>query len=436
MQARRILSNALFCVLSAAVSTPVMGSGFAISDKSVSALGQAFAGAAALGEDPSVLYNNPALLTSLDGSQFALGFNLISIHGDYHDEGSSTTGHADKEISQTALLPTLYYVSELSPSLRAGLGIYVPFGMGLEYDETWQGRYHTVESSLRTVNISPTLAWAPTEQLSLGASLDVAYADAKLTQAVDFGTICVAKLGSATCNSLGLTPQGSDGFQTLSGDNWSYGASLGGALQFNEGRSRGGVVWHGPVSHTIEGSSDFENVPAVFTTTFTDSGGEVSITLPESVSVSLAHASSERLTLLADYTWTRWSRFDELRVSFDNGLPDSVTQQQWRNAARYAAGINYRLSQAWLLRAGYALDKTPVPSAELRSPRIPDMDRNWYSVGVKWQASAGFALDGAYAYVSGNNTTINNTDSLGHTLKGSYNALMGHYLSVQGTWRF
>jgi long-chain fatty acid transport protein len=422
-----------------------MGSGFAISDKSVSALGQAFAGAAALGEDPSALYNNPALLTSLEGSQLALGLNLISIHGDYHDEGSSTTGNADKEITQTALLPSIYYVSELSPSLRAGIGLYVPFGMGLEYDETWHGRYHSVESLLRTVNVSPALAWAPSEQLSLGASIDVAYADAKLRQAVDFGSICVALQiqGGASlpqalsnCAAIGLTPQGSDGFQTLSGDNWSYSASLGGALQFNEGRSRGGVVWHGPVSHTIKGSSEFENVPAAFATSFTDSGGEVSITLPESVSVSLAHATSERLTLLADYTWTRWSRFDELRVSFDNGLPDAVTQQQWNNAARYSAGLNYRLSPEWLLRAGYALDKTPVPSAELRSPRIPDMDRNWYTVGVKWQASAGFALDGSYAYVSGNNTAINNTDSLGHTLKGSYNALMGHYVSVQGTWRF
>lgn len=424
---------------------PALGGGFAISDKSVSALGQGFAGAAALGEDASALYNNPALLTSLKGSQLAVAIHIIDTHGEYRDQGSNTSGDTREDVHRRSYLPNLYYVTDLGNNLHAGVGVYSPFGLGLEYDENWRGRYHTIESSLRTINVSPTLAWQASEQLSLGGTLNIQYADARLKQAVDFGILCVARLmglgadqttALTNCAALGLVPQGSDGYQMLTGDSLSYGPSLGLALQSKSGRSRAGLVWHGPVTHTLKGNSKFENVPAMLATTFSDSQGQVSITLPESVSLSAAHAATERLTLLADYTWTRWSSFDELRVKFSNSLPDSVAVQGWNDSARYSIGLNYRLTPAWLLRAGYVIDETPVPNANLRSPRVPDADRRWYTIGFRWALSEDFSIDAAYAYAPADNAPIDNTDSLGHNLKGEYTDILGQYLSVQGNWHF
>ena len=49
----------------------------------------------------------------------------------------------------------------LGDRVRAGLGITAPFGLRTSYPDEWVGRYHAVDSELRTVNINPALAvWA------------------------------------------------------------------------------------------------------------------------------------------------------------------------------------------------------------------------------------------------------------------------------------
>ena len=82
---------------------------------------------------------------------------------------------------------------------------------------------------------------------------------------------------------------------------------------------------------------------------------------------------------MADLTWVRWSRFKELRIRFDNGVPDSVTPQNWDNNWRIAVGATYKLNEAWKLRAGLAYDQSPVDDA-FRTPRIPDEDRTWLTM--------------------------------------------------------
>lgn len=441
--------RAVAMLFATAVSPAAPGAGFAISDKSVSALGNAFAGAAALAGDASAVYNNPATLTQLEGSHLSLAIHRISVTTAFTDGGSSVGGPTETTASTTAHVPNAYYVTDyFGPGLRAGIGLYSPFGLGLAYDDEWQGRYHTIESKLRTINVSPTVAFSATPGLSFGASLDIQYAEARLEQAVDFGAICVGQMtvalgdqaaAIAACGASGMVPgaTASDGRQVLKGDNWAYGISLGFAYQPGP-RTRVGAVWHGPVRHEMSGQSDFDvpaGLPAPIAAAFSDSDGDVTIELPEAASVSLSHALSDRLTLLADYTWTGWERFDELRVKFANGLPDAVTPQDWNNAGRYSLGLNYRLNPAWLLRAGIAYDETPIPNAELRTPRVPDADRVWYTAGFNWAPQEALSLDFAYAYIPAGDVPSNNTDSLGHTLDGTYD-VVGQFISAQLNWTF
>jgi long-chain fatty acid transport protein len=402
------------------MATTAQGAGFAISDKSVSALGNAFAGASAVADDASAVYNNPATLTQLHGSTLSLAVHHIRGSARFTDSASTISGPGEETATTVADLPNAYYVTDyFGPELRAGIGLYAPFGLGLAYDEDWKGRYHTIESKLRTINISPTLAYRAGAGLSLGASLDLQYAEARLEQAVDFGLL------------LG-TPQLADGRQVLKGDSWAYGISLGVAYELT-GRTKLGAVWHGPVSHEMSGSSEFHDVPLPLAALVEDGDARVTLDLPETVSVGLSHAVTDRLTLLADYTWTGWGRFEELRIELDSG--ETVLPQEWEDAGRYSLALNYRLTPAWLLRAGVAYDKTPVPNAELRSPRMPDGDRAWYTVGFNWAPQATLSVDLAYAYIPADDIPISNTDAYGHTLDGSYD-LTGEYLSAQLNWTF
>ena len=65
-----------------------------------------------------------------------------------------------------------------------GLGVIHPFGLGIEYDRAWFGRYDSVKSDLLTVNFGPAVSVQVTDWLSLGGGIDIQYADTTLEVAL------------------------------------------------------------------------------------------------------------------------------------------------------------------------------------------------------------------------------------------------------------
>jgi long-chain fatty acid transport protein len=427
--------------MGAAVCTGAHAAGFALSDKSVSGLGAGMAGEAVYAEDASTLYNNPAGMLALKGTQATVGVNRLSTSATFTDGDSNVTGAGRNNSDVVAYIPNAYFVHELQPDLRVGFGINSPFGLGLTYDDDWMGRYHTISTNIRTFNLSPAVAYRVNEQLSVGGTIDFQYMDASLKTGVDFNRICIGTLMAPPYNlpaanaAAACAPYG-DGTNKLSGDSWGTGYSLGLTYAFSPATQLG-ATYHSGVSHTLKGTSKFENVPGMgsFPTVFSDSDATVKVDLPESLSLGLAHAVNDRLRLLAGYTWTGWSSYKELRVDYDNTLPDTVSEEKWNDVSRYSIGAHYQFNPEWLLRAGFFYDQTPVPDTEHRTPRLPDTDRRWLTLGAKWAASQTFDLDMALAYVNEKDIPITRTDSLGHTLDGTYD-VTGVYGSLQASWKF
>lgn len=172
---------------------------------------------------------------------------------------------------------------------------------------------------------------------------------------------------------------------------------------------------------------------------FTDTGLQADVTLPASFSVSLAHQVG-KITWLADATWTGWSSFDELRIEFDNpNQPDSVTTEDWDDTMRYSFGFDYQYSDKLVLRAGLALDETPVPSAERRTPRLPGNDREWISFGLTYIATQQLTFDFGYSHLFIDDAKIDNefessVPVLNATLTGEYEAEVD-ILSAQLNWK-
>jgi long-chain fatty acid transport protein len=103
---------------------------------------------------------------------------------------------------------------------------------------------------------------------------------------------------------------------------------------------------------------------------------------------------------MADATWTHWATFDELKMKFDNPeQPDSVTTENWENTWRLAVGATYNPTPRWPLRFGLAFDESPVPDAEHRTPRLPDNDRIWLSLGSGYQVNDWFSFDVGYTHL-------------------------------------
>src|SRR5690606_23794656 len=140
-------------------------------------------------------------------------------------------------------------------------------------------------------------------------------------------------------------------------------------------------------------------LPAPLAAAFADTGARASVDLPESVSVGGYAELTPRWAVMGDVTWMRWSRFEELRIRFDNPLQgDSVTPENWDDTVRVSVGATYRYNDAWKFRGGVAYDESPVPTA-FRTPRIPDADRIWLAFGVQYKPNRHSSWDFGFAHL-------------------------------------
>lgn len=404
------MKRAVILLVSAAalfgVATHARAGGFALEEQSVSGLGNAFAGGAASAEDASTVFFNPAGLTLLKGQNAAAGGQLIVPHAKFqkdearHATGAPLTGGDGGDAGEPALIPNAYYSVTFESGLALGFGLSVPFGLASDYAEDWVGRYHATRSEMSATSLTPCVAYRVTPAWSVGAGLVIQRLEAELSNRVDFGFIL------ALAGVPGFAPQSADGEATLTGDHWGYGYAVGTIYEFGRD-SRIGFAYRSRVKHKVEGRADFdlpEGLPpqlvqALAAEGFRDTDAEVSITLPDSASLSFYHRLSPRWVAMADVTWTNWSIFDELRVHFAKGLADDVTTENWKDAWRFAVGLNYTPTPVWTWRAGVAYDQDPIPDAEHRTPRVPSSDRIWTTFGFGYRPVPWLGVDFGYAHL-------------------------------------
>lgn len=449
---RMVLVIIAAALLAGGSTMDARASGFALIEQGVRGLGNAFAGGAAVAEDATTIFFNPAGLTRLEGNNLEVAVHFISPSAKFNDEGSTLTPLITDAEGNTiplsggvgdagyiATVPNIFWSRKMNDKLHVGLGINVPFGLETEYDDDWVGRYHGVKSAITTLNINPTVAYKMTDKWSVGLGLNAQYLDAELSNAIDFGTIN-AVVGAG----LPLTPQGDDGFVTMSADDYAYGFNLG--LLFEQTDStRYGLAYRSEMDYTLEGDAEF-TTPNAYADIIAGLAGLVDgpvsteITLPQSLSLSAYHGLSEKWAMMGDVTWTGWSSIEELRIEFESGADDSVTTLDWDDTYRVAMGFTYDHSDKWDFRFGGAYDESPIPNVERRSVRVPGNDRWWLTLGGTYDISDSVALSGGYAHLFVSHPVIHKTgleaeEVTRGALNGTYDSSVD-ILSVQLSWSF
>ncbi len=423
-----LLRLAVIVAICIIFSTPnfASGAGFALIEQSVSGLGNAYAGGAAIAEDATTIFYNPAGLTRISGQQLITAGYVIIPSAKFTNEGSTVVtgapmrGGNGGDGGGASLVPNFYYAARLTDRTVVGIGVTVPFGLTTEYDRDWVGRYHGVKSHMMSLNLMPVIAHKVSDRLSIGGGINLMYAKAELTNAIDFGLI---GLGAAQS-------QNADGYVKLEGDSWAYGFNLGALYEFSE-NTRGGIAYRSKVKHKLEGDADFTipaGLPAPIYTAFRNSDITAKLTTPGSLSMSLAHQINPQWMVMADITWTDWSVFDEIRIKFDSALADNVTTTNWKGSFRYSIGASYKPDNKWVIRTGIALDKTPIRDETYRTPRIPCEDRLWSAVGASYQISKLMSVDVGYVHIFTDDPKIRKTatptneDRTRGSLIGTYSA--------------
>ncbi|HET9679453.1 MAG TPA: outer membrane protein transport protein, partial [Gammaproteobacteria bacterium] len=137
---RRFLAPA--AIIGAAALTPFAASaaGFQITEQSVTGLGRAFAGSAAVAEDASTVFYNPAGMSQLDEAEFVMGASIIALNADFDRQiavdaiGQPLSGGEGGSVGKLGGVPILYYVDPINDKWSWGIGINAPFGLSTDYE--------------------------------------------------------------------------------------------------------------------------------------------------------------------------------------------------------------------------------------------------------------------------------------------------------------
>jgi long-chain fatty acid transport protein len=293
------------------------------------------------------------------------------------------------------------------------------------------GRYQAVESKVSTINFNPTIAAKLSDNFSVGAGLNIQYAEVTLSNAIDFGAIAASR-------GLPLRPQQADGFFKVSGSDWSVGYNLG--IMYEPSKTtRIGLSYRSPIRQDIRGNADF-TVPAIANRLtaaggFTDTGASAVLNLPDTLSLAVYQEVSPRVSLVGDVTWTNWSRFQELRIQFDNpNQSDTVQPLNWRDTYRIGVGVNYAVNDQLTVRTGVSYDPSPIKE-EFNTPRLPGGDRTLVGVGATYKPSKSFNIDIGYTHVFADSSSVNQTNSTGDTLRGEFDSSVD-VIGIQANWQF
>jgi long-chain fatty acid transport protein len=269
-----------------------------------------------------------------------------------------------------------------------------------------------------TVNFNPSIAFKPTDKLSIGFGISAQYIDIELTQMVDLG----AAPG-------GPGPQLADGNAKLKADDWGFGFNVGLLYQMTD-NTRIGLAYRSKISHTLEGDGKLRDADGNL---LSKENIEGDLDLPETVSLAINHDINDTWSIMADTTLTRWTRFEELVIESDGPFLSAEKTEDWDNSMRYSLGVSYKYSLQWQFRAGIAYDETPISSAERRTARIPGNDRKWVALGATYRYADNIIIDAGYAHLFIDDPKINETDDNGYNLRGSYNASVD-LLGLQLRW--
>jgi len=409
-------------LLAVAFSGTAGASGFAITEQNASGMGNAYAGSAAVAENASTIWYNPAGMTKLQAREFSLGGAIIKTSFDFNNDGSVVgafqgAGNGGNG-GGVAFVPNAYLSWQLAPDWYVGIGMGAPFGNKVKYNTPWTGSAHSTHFEIKTYNINPAVAWRANEWLSLGVGVSWQRMTANYNAAA--GALGSARLGIPTALAASSSKE-----LDADDDSWNWNI---GALFTVAPQTKIGVAYRSTTKYTLNGDISMSGPSPAFNAA-ASSGAKTDVKLPNSFVLSIAQGIGDQWEILGDVSWMGWSSIQELDIVRTSGPASGQTAQvletKFNDNWRFALGANYKMNDAVKLRFGVAYDATPVPNAEYRITSLPDNDRTWVTTGVQWKPTKTSALDLGAAYIFVKDAPINNAGWAGGlpqgTIKGNFN---------------
>ena len=408
----KIIKNTVSLALLFSASI-AMGAGYQVVEQGAANMGTAMAGSTVNANgDASAAFWNPSASVFIDFEEGKSTMVSAALSGifptlSFTNQASSPdptnpNARVYDDCGVDSYVPNLYAVHKFSDSIYATLSITAPYGLESDYSKDWIGRWQGLRSYLFTLDINPSLVYKVNDWLAISGGVSAQYAYCTLSQYAM-------------------------GHMRISGDSWAVGGNIGFTIKYAED-GRFGFHWRSAVRHTLEGTVAGKGIDI-----------EADMASPDTFTIGWyqrLRGDFDRIAVMAEYAYTRWSMFDELKVI---GLGTPAIRQNWQDTSRVALGFHYYppFDEDLVLRIGAAWDESPVRSAEEKTPRIPCCDRVWISGGAGYTWND-ITFDIAYTYIFlVGDSDINRTEMspIPSKINGYYSGHI-HVISAQISYKF
>ena len=400
------------------------GGGLYLYELGTPEVGLAGAGWAARAQDAATVLTNPAGMSRLDRPQLMVGSQAVYLSADFSPNADTTTGGSNGNASSWLPAGGLYYVHPVSPDIHLGVSVAGYFGLALDYEDDWVGRYYVDEIQLQALAVQPAVSYRLNSRFSVGVGLNILYGILK-------------KKNRVNNPESGLA----DGQVELEDEDVAFQGNLGFLFE-PEKDTRFGLTYMTQTDLEFEDHPDFSNLGPTLTTALGNNGllnsrVNLSMTMPQSLMFSAYHGITDKLAILGNIGWQEWSGFGFVGVSVNAQDTTSLTvNRQYNDTWHVALGIQYKVSDPWLVTAGVAYDTAMVDEADL-TPDLPMGEQYRIGLGAQYKWSKGLTLGFAYELVwTGDLDMDLRRGPLAGKVSGTYEDVAMHFINVNLIWTF
>jgi long-chain fatty acid transport protein len=390
--------------------------------------GLANAGSAVMASDPSILMTNPAGISQLAGTQ--INFNAQLILGDvsFSRNNANTFGGNEGGNALKYLPGSSFFISHsLDDRSSIGFGMYGNFGLALDYDDDWAGRYFAQESAIIGVSFQPTYAYKITDDLSVGLGPRFMLGYFRTEVAVNNN---VLGLGNAE-----------DGQLRYKDTDWGTGANVGVLYNLNE-RTKLGLAWTSKIKLKFEDKPDLKKITnpllRLALNRLDADQLNVDMNVPQTVTTSVSYQLDPQWTLLGSLGWQDWSDFGKVGVEVDTGLGSTArtAQRQYKDTWHASIGAQHQINPKLRWNVGLGYDSSAVDDKD-RTVDNP-MNEAWrLATGVSYALQDDVDVHMSYTLIYLGDMDVQQTKARsGGSVSGEYKNAALHVLGGGVVWRF
>ena len=345
-------------------------------------IGYASVGFASRAQDAGTVFGNPAGMTRFDHDQLTMGITAMYLQAPFKPGDDNTVEGHNGSISEFFGGGNFAYIHSVSPKLKLGLSIQNFFGLSLNWNSGWVGRYESVKETLIAPQVQPTVAYKVNDWLSVGAGAAVTGAYLYTKKRIDNPSVNDGQ-------------DSGDGKLKIKDADVAVQGNIGIMIEPREGTRIG-------LRYLTQTKLNFNDNPKVSGVVGIPNGTkgklQLGINMPRALNLSVFHQINDQWAVMADLGWEQWSHFGHINVGLGDSGPETTVDAGFKDVWHYGIAGQYRYSPTWMFTGGVAYDSS-FSNNNTRPAALPLQTMYRYGAGFVWQKSKKLSINAGLSLV-------------------------------------